>query len=207
MYHCTGLRSGPGGWDSQEFWKTGTWKWQDCQLYASAVSISSRDSLLLTSAGGNMETSAVLRPVGLSQRKISMTPFFLLPVIGNTPTVHCSSPHKFHFMRSPFVLRTSFDYDRALPLSRWRRIYRQNIVTCVSHLCMYEVNYIRVCKIISKQLKSAHLPRSTLCGPRSYNNKSTYVCQLILVFWAESLRLLLSVHCTVLLFGIMGVKM
>ena len=39
-------------------------------------------------------------------------------------------------------------------------------------------------KVISEQLKFAQLPRSTLCGPRRWNNKSTYRCQLTLL-WAK----------------------
>jgi len=33
-------------------------------------------------------------------------------------------------------------------------------------------------KVISEELKFAHLPRSTLCEHWRWNNKSTYRCQL-----------------------------
>jgi hypothetical protein len=47
--------------------------------------VQGRDLLLLTFDSGNMEPAALLRPLGLGQRIISMTPLFLLPVMGNVP--------------------------------------------------------------------------------------------------------------------------
>jgi hypothetical protein len=85
MYRCTGLVRAAGVWDSQEFWTSGTWRCQDCQLYASVAFTPRRYPLLFISVSGRTYTRAVVRPGGLSQRKISKTPLFLLPVLSDIP--------------------------------------------------------------------------------------------------------------------------
>jgi len=44
------------------------------------------------------------------------------------------------------ALWTNFDYEWALPLSSWSKISMLHIVTCVAHLYMYGMNYIRKSK-------------------------------------------------------------
>jgi hypothetical protein len=61
-------------------------------------------------------------------------------------TAHWSRPHKGHFIQYSVVLWTNFDYEWALHISSWRKICRLHIVMRVSHLYLYEMNYISVCK-------------------------------------------------------------
>jgi len=99
MYYCTGLVRAAGGWGSQEIWTSGTWRCQDCQLYASTAFTPRRDPLLLISVSGRILIWAEVRPGGLSQKKFkghincvactirytSKILLFLLPILSDIP--------------------------------------------------------------------------------------------------------------------------
>jgi len=58
-----------------------------------------------------------------------------------------------------------------------------NLRVCPICICIKWTISVSV-KAISEQLIFTHLHRSTLYGPQSWNNKSTYGCQLIL-YWSK----------------------
>jgi hypothetical protein len=89
MCHCTGLVRAPGGWNSQFLRRSGTWRWQDRNLYTSAATTPRTDPLPLISLSGRIDPRAAVRPGGLSHRKLSMTPLFLLPFLSDIPPQYC----------------------------------------------------------------------------------------------------------------------
>ena len=64
----------PGGWGSPYFQTVGTWRWQGCQPYAPAAFIPQEIFLVFICVSGRIDPRAIVRPEGLCQWKIPMTP-------------------------------------------------------------------------------------------------------------------------------------
>jgi hypothetical protein len=80
---CKGLVSVAGVWDAQYLRISGTWRWKDFQLYASAAFTPRKDTLLLISVSGRIYDKAVERMKKKKQKRISMTPLFLFPLLSD----------------------------------------------------------------------------------------------------------------------------
>ena len=76
----------------------------------------------------------------------------------------------------------------------------QDLHLCVSPIwiCTKWTTSVYV-KVISEQLKFAHLPRSTLCVTWRWNNKSTKRCQLI-TLWGQFTQFTFPSHTVCLVF-------